>query len=202
MLMVKRYKIKSYEMGLYFRDGEFRRLLARGTHWFIDPLRKVCVDVVSQRHPWLVHEKLDLIVKSGALEKRALVLDLKDYERALVWIDGRFSHVLPPGQYVYWTTFCSVKAEVVDARNVRFTHADLNVIAKSQMVERVLEIVNVPASYTGVCFRDGNYIETLPAGRYAFWKNVAEVKVVPVDTREAILDAMELASLGTVSFIL
>ena len=27
---------------------------------------------------------------------RAVVLDLKDHERALVWIDGRFSHVLPP----------------------------------------------------------------------------------------------------------
>jgi regulator of protease activity HflC (stomatin/prohibitin superfamily) len=28
----------------------------------------------------------------------------------------------------------------------------------------------------------------LPAGRHAFWKNIAEVKVVPVDLREVILD--------------
>src|SRR6266853_6475515 len=39
-----------------------------------------------------------------------------------------------------------------------------------------------------IWFRDGNFVETLPAGRYAFWKNVAEVKVVPVDTRALILD--------------
>ena len=50
-----------------------------------------------------MHEKLDVIVRSGALKDRAVVLDLKDYERALVWIDGRFSHVLPPGLYAYWT---------------------------------------------------------------------------------------------------
>src|SRR6266852_6253546 len=59
---------------------------------------------------------------------------------------------------------------------------------KSQMVERVLEIITVPAGHTAVWFRDGNFVETLPAGRHAFWKNMAEVKVVPVDAREMILD--------------
>ena len=53
--------------------------------------------------PWLVHEKLDLIVKSGVLKGRAMVVDLKDYQRGLVWVDGRFSHILPPGLYAYWT---------------------------------------------------------------------------------------------------
>jgi hypothetical protein len=98
-------------------DREFRGLRGCwGTHWFFDPLGKVRVEVVSQREPWLVHEKLDVIVKSGALAGRAVVLDLKDHERALVWIDGRFSHVLPPGLYAYWTGQKEVRVEVVDAR--------------------------------------------------------------------------------------
>jgi regulator of protease activity HflC (stomatin/prohibitin superfamily) len=116
------------------------------------------------------------------------VLDLKDYERALVWIDGRFSQVLPPGLYAYWTAFRAVKVEVVDARTVRFEHLDLPVIAKSQMADRVLESVTVPAGHAGVYFRDGSFVETLPAGRYLFWKNQAEVKVLPMDVREIILD--------------
>ena len=94
-----------------------RACCGAGRHWFFDPLGKVKVEVVSQREPWLVHEKLDVIVKSGALTDRAVVLDLKDYERALVWIDGRFSHVLPPGLYAYWTTQREVGVEVVDARH-------------------------------------------------------------------------------------
>jgi regulator of protease activity HflC (stomatin/prohibitin superfamily) len=186
--MFKRIKIAQHEIGLYFYDREFRGLLRAGRHWLFDPLFRVKVDVVSLRTPWLVHEKLDVIVKTGMLEGRALVLDLKDYERALVWIDGRFSHVLPPGLYAYWTAFCQVKAEIVDARNVRFMHADLPVIVKSQQAERVLENVTVAANHAGVCFTDGSYVETLPAGRYAFWKNIADVKVVPVDLRTLILD--------------
>ena len=101
VLVLKIIKIRSYEMGLYFRDGEFKGRLGVGRPWFFDPLGKVKVEVVSQRAPWLAHEKLDVIVKSGALKDRAVVLDLKDYERALVWVDGRFSHILPPGLYAY-----------------------------------------------------------------------------------------------------
>ena len=123
--MFKRIKIRSYEMGLLFRDGEFRGLLETGTHWLLDPLGKIRVEVASQRAPWLVHEKLDMIVKSGVLADLAVVLDLKDYERGLVWIDGRFSHVLAPGLFAYWTGQKEVHVEIVDARSVRFEHKDL-----------------------------------------------------------------------------
>ncbi len=68
LLFVKSVKVRSYEAGLYFRDGEFKGILAEGRHWFMDPLNRVRVDIVSQRDPWLVHEKLDVIVRSGALE--------------------------------------------------------------------------------------------------------------------------------------
>ncbi len=68
MFVIKTVKIRSYETGLYFRDGEFQGLLGKGRHWFADPLGKVQVDVVSLRAPWLVHDKLDVIVRSGALK--------------------------------------------------------------------------------------------------------------------------------------
>jgi len=188
MFVLKRYKIRTYEMGLLFRDGEFRGLLSAGKHWFVDPLCKVRVEVVSQRDPWLVHEKLDLIVKSGALKDRAVVLDLKDYERALVWIENRFSHVLPAGLYAYWTGQKDVRVEVVDARNVRFEHADLKVIARSSIPLRVLGVATVERDHAGVLFIDGRYADTLPPGLYAFWRGPVEADVVDVDLRETMVD--------------
>src|SRR4029079_14557032 len=136
IFIIKTIKIRSYEMGLYFRDGEFKGLRRAGRHWFVDPLGKVKVEIVSQIAPWLAHEKLDVIVRSGALKDRAVVLDLKDYERALVWIDGRFSHILPPGLYAYWTGLRKIKVEVVDARTVRFEHPELAVISRSASADR------------------------------------------------------------------
>jgi len=147
MIVMRRFKIRSYEMGLYFRDREFQGLLGTGTHWMFDPLHKVRVEIVSQRDPWLVHDKLDVIVKSAALKDRAVVLDLKDHERALVWIDGRFSHVLPSGLYAYWTGFKDVKVEVIDARNVRFEHDDFKVIVRSRMAQQCTDSLFLPAGY-------------------------------------------------------
>ena len=188
MIIMKRFKIRSYEMGLYFRDREFQGLLGTGTHWMFDPLCKVRVEIVSQRDPWLVHDKLDMIVKSAALEDCAVVLDLKDHERALVWIDGRFSHVLPPGLYAYWTGFKDVKVEVIDARNARFEHGDFKVIVRSQMAQQVLDICSVERNHVGVLFQDGDYVETLLPGEYAFWKGAADACVVEIDMRETMAD--------------
>jgi regulator of protease activity HflC (stomatin/prohibitin superfamily) len=188
MTIFKRYKIKSYEMGLYFREGEFRGLLEQGTHWFFDPLRKVRVDVDSLRDPWFAHEKLDLIVKSGALGSRATVVDLKDYERALVWIEERFSQILGPGLYAYWTGQKQVRVEVVDARNVRFEHAEFKPIVRSATAARMLDICTVGRERVGVLFINGRYVDTLPPGEYAFWKGPAEALVVEVDLRETMVD--------------
>jgi hypothetical protein len=145
-----------------------------------------------------------VIVRSGALKDRAVVLDLKDYERALVWIDGRFSHILPPGLYAYWTALRDVKVEVTNLKTqppaadgasasaakyaVRFEHPDLKVIVQSPSVERVLELATVQAHHVGVLYIDGDFVETLAPGRYAFWKNMAQVKFVQEDLREAMFD--------------
>lgn len=188
MFLFKRYKIRTYEMGLVFRDGEFRGLLAGGTHWYFDPLNKLNVDIVSQRDPWLVHEKLDLIVKSGALSDRAVVLDLKDNERALVWIENRFSHILPAGQFAYWTGQKQVQVELVDIRPVRFEHEQFKLIVRSPMAARVLDVCTVQRDRVGVLFIDGRYVDTLQPGEYAFWKGPAEAKVVEVDLRETMVD--------------
>ncbi|MCI0681463.1 MAG: slipin family protein [Gemmataceae bacterium] len=187
-MILKLIKIQRYDVGLYFKDGAFRGLLDAGWHVLFHPLGRVRVDVVSLRSPWLLHDKLDVIVKSGVLDGRAKVVDLKDYERGLVWIDGRFAQVLPAGLFAYWTTMRDVKIEVVDARAVRFVHRDLAVIAASPAVERVLVQHTIPAGHVGALYQDGEFIETLLAGRHAFWKGIADVKLVPIDTRESILD--------------
>jgi len=186
--MFKHIKIHSYETGLYFRDGEFRGLLSAGRHWLFDPLRRARVDIVSLRDPWLVHEKLDMIVKSGALADRAVAVDLKDHQRGLAWIEGRFSQILAPGLYAYWTGMRDVRVEIVDARAVRFEHADLKVMTRLPVAHRLLDICTVDRNCAGVLFVDGKYVETLTPGLYAFWKDVAEARVAEFDLRESTAD--------------
>ncbi len=188
MWLLSRIKIRSYEKGLLFEDGEFQKILAPGKYWFLDPLNKVRVETVSGRDPWLEHKDLDLIIKSEALDKGAIILDLKDQERALVWIDGRFDRVLTPGQYALWTGFRKIDTEIVDARSTLFNHRDLDVILKSREADKALTPFSIEDGYVGVYFKDGEYARILPPGQYSFWNKSGKVKLYPIDTRETVLD--------------
>ena len=59
---------------------------------------------------------------------------------------------------------------------------------QAALADRVLDTFAVEQGHVGVLFEDGSYIETLPPGKYAFWKNMAKVMLVPVDLRETMLD--------------
>ena len=186
--MIHRIRIKTHERGLLFKDGDLVDVLRPGVHWYLDPLLKLRLQVVTPRDAWLVHKDLDLIVKSGKLGDEAIVVDLKDYERALVWIDGRFARILEPGLHALWTTEHEIRVERVDARAMQLVHAELPVIARSPGAAAMLEMLNVEPGHVGVWFRDGSYQATLAPGSYAFWKGVGKLKLYDVDLKEQVLD--------------
>ena len=186
--MLKHIKIRSFEVGLSFRDGEFEGILNSGRYWLFDPLSNRQVDVVSRRVPWIVHDKLDVMANSGALDAEAVVIDLTDYQRGLVWIDGRFNRILGPGQYAYWTGARDVRVEIVNTKGIRFDHKDYSRIVRSADAHHLLDTCSVKRDSLGVLFIDGRYVETLEPGDYAFWKDVADARVVEVDQRESMVD--------------
>ena len=83
-------------------------------------LFKLRVEIEDVTVPALTAPGLDVIVDSGALKDDAVVIDLADGERALVWIEGRLADVLNPDLYAYWTVMKNVRVELVDATKVRF----------------------------------------------------------------------------------
>jgi regulator of protease activity HflC (stomatin/prohibitin superfamily) len=187
-VLFHRFKVRAHERGLLFKDREFQAVLRPGRRWVWDPLRKVRLDVVSVRDVWLDHADLDVIARSGALNHEARIVDLKDHERAVVWVDGRVDAVLKPGLYALWTMFHDVRVQVFDARVLRFDHPDLAVIAQARGAAALLEAVMVEAGHAGLFFKDGRHEATLAPGAYAFWKGVGKARIVDVDLREQVVD--------------
>lgn len=188
MLMLGWTKVRAHERGLLFRGGVFERLLSPGRHLLFDPLLELRVEKVSVRNVVFEHRDLEVIARSGALAGEALVLDLKDHERALVWVDGRFHGLRGPGLHAFWTAFHEVRAEVVDARPVRFEHPELPVLLAAPGAPALLEPVSVEAGSVGLLFRDGRHVATLPPGQHAVWRGEGRVRVLHVDLRERVCD--------------
>lgn len=188
MPLIRWTRVREHEVGLVFRAGVFRRLLDPGRHVVVDPLLETRIQKVSVREPWLDHPDLEVIVRSGALEGRARVLDLGDHERALVWIDGRLRRIVGPGLHAVWTVFHEVRAEVIDTRAVRFEHPELPVALRAEGAVVHLQTAVVAPGSVGLLFQDGRHLATLGPGVHAFWRGEGDVRVMPVDLREQALD--------------
>ncbi len=186
--MFRWIKIREYERGLLYRDRVFRECLKPGRHWIFDPFLKARVERVSVRDVFLESSDLDVIVRSGSLGEEAVVLDLEDHERALVWVNGRFSTVLRRGLWAVWTVFHEVRTEVIDARKVRFDHPALAAVLAEESSLRHLDPVQVESGSVGLVMVNGRHEATLEPGRYALWKDVARVGVTHVSLREQAID--------------
>jgi len=186
----KKYQIRSWEIGLLFRDGELAGILEPGDHRVVDFTGRVAVEVVSTRQPWLEREDLDLLVASGHLAERLEVIDLGDAQRALAWVDGRFAAILGPGLHAAWKGPRALKIEVVDASSLRFAHAQLVTILRHRTAQSDfgLSEIEVSQGHVGLAFVDGELREFLQPGRHAYWKGLNRVRLVQFDVRETAAD--------------
>jgi len=188
--MFRIFQVRPHERGLLFKDGAFTAILGPGRHVRWDVLRRLTLEVVSVRDVFLAHKDLDVIVRSGKLGAEAVVVDLADDERALVWVEKRFSGVIGPGLHALWTVFHDVRVErlSVTSAGARFQHEAQEAILGSPSALRWLDVTTVESGTAGVVFRDGRAVETLPPGRYAFWKGTGKTVVRAVDLRESAID--------------
>ncbi len=187
--MYKHIHVRSFEVGLLYRRGEFERLLAPGRHFMWDLWGRLSIDVLRAREPFVNRPDLGVLVKTGALDEVAETFQLAGDQRALVWLDNRFVSILGPGRHAVLNGYHDVRVEVVDATKVRFEHERLEQILDGP-ASRVYGLTPflVPDGQVGLVRRNGEFSEELGPGRYAFWNGVGAVERSLVDLRETQLD--------------
>lgn len=184
-MFIKLITIRSFELGLEFVRGEFQRVLGPG-RYALPVLGKRRIEVVSTREALFAHPQLDVLVAAGVFDGRGQVLDLADHERALIWIDGRFTHLLAPGLHALWTTHRRVRAEVVDIRAGFFEHEQRDVVTAAQPAAFAEHVID--DGQVGVLIKDGAVADELKPGRYALWRAARGYSVRTVELREQQLD--------------
>ena len=188
MFFMSKVEIRSFETGLVFNKGEFERVLEKGSHRVSDWSGVKKLFVLDRRVPWFRHSDLDLVMASGALAGKVDFLNLDDNHRALIWSDGRFMGIALPGLHGLWKGPRETRFEIVDVRQSRFTHTDLDSILNFPGLDLELQNELVAEGHAGVLLRSGKDPEVLPAGRYAFWKGSAPYTIKSLDLRETVMD--------------
>ncbi|MEW6709860.1 MAG: slipin family protein [Candidatus Riflebacteria bacterium] len=198
--MFKLVKIKSFENGLKFKNGKLIELLAPGWH-LIRTLVGESVEILKEKDLFVATAEFDQLAASGLLADKTELIDLKDDQRALVWVDDRFFCLLSSGKNMIWKTIKKIRIEIITVNQVKFEHRQLFKIATSASAAKVIESVQVDQNELCLFFSDGRFVEALSSGFYAFWKDFANLRFIKVSLKEKHLDlsGQEIISADKVS---
>ena len=198
-MIMKKTIITQHECGLVLKDKQIQRILEPGIYWFLGLGTKV--QVVSTKIAEVSNvDLLNLIDSKSESDKQLCeqyltVLDLAEYEIALVYVRKKLKSVLKSGQrHVYWKANDDLEIKVINTKDELEIDADLaKILVRQNEIYGAANVaygVEIGAEQMGLLYVDGQMIGTLKAGLHAFWKTNRSVKVDYVELR---LQSMEVA---------
>src|SRR5688500_8079352 len=188
--MVTKVHVRKQERALWFREGDFKRVLAPGSHRLWSRLwnwgdRVEKADTLQTRFE---HPMLEVLLTESRLRDQLVVLDLNDSQRALVWRDDRLFQIVGPGKHAYWIVPAKLDIETYSVNEFAFKHPRLAAILQHPDALKWLDGVQVEDSEEVLLYRDGVLIDTLRKGLHVFWKGTGKVRWKTVDLREQVAD--------------
>jgi regulator of protease activity HflC (stomatin/prohibitin superfamily) len=189
--MFTKIRIKKHERGLWFRHGDFRRVLQPGAHRFWSRLWnpvKDRVEVFDTMKTHFTHPMLDVLLQHDHVLDTLHVVDLTDVERALIWKDDRLAFILGPGRHALWKTPYRLYVEAFNVNAFRFEHPRLQAVLQHADALKWLDGVQVNAGEQVLLYRDGVLVQRLGEGLHVYWKHAGKVKWTAVDLREQVAD--------------
>ncbi|NUO01561.1 MAG: slipin family protein [Saprospiraceae bacterium] len=178
---MKRVIINSNYVGLVFKNQELTQVLTAGKYWisFWET-----VEVFNMSQPFLPSQELNVLLQVEELAAMLHVVEIKDYEIALLYKDGNFNQVLGAGKFAFWEGATWYEAMLVDLRTVYVGEdIDKNLIEKGALAHYIRSF-RVELYEQGILFINGVMERTLEPGNYHFWKNSDTVLVIKADLRQ------------------
>lgn len=134
---VELVEVKNDEIALKFENGLFTTVLGPGRHVFwkglvdyafiLADLNQVDIDVGIGKS-LLARKELSPYVRSFTLEP---------YEKAVMFVDGRFSRVVEPGTYNFWRNSTSIVITKADMRTIQMEMSGQEILTRDKAALRV-----------------------------------------------------------------
>ena len=199
MFGYERVVIAQHERGVMLKDRNIVEILEPGIYRIFGQFGRVQVEVHNLMTPEFNHRYVDVLVKENPelVEKYFQYVELGEYEVALVHKKGKLTDVLAPAtRQLYWKGPVDVNVEVLNIKqDFAVPKEKVGVLTNARMESTLRELANylyiseVADNHAGLLIVDGELVESLKPGLYAYWKFNRNVKVDQVELR---LQAMEV----------
>lgn len=182
---MKKVKVNTWQAGLAFKDGGYKRLLLAGTYWFWKNEQVYIYDITKQFVPPV---ELNILLQDERLADILQVVEVKDNEIVLQYENGLLKAVLAAGRYAFWKSVVKYDFIRADISQVDIANdIDRAAMAKAP-VSNWVRSAEVQSYEKAVLFIDGKFVKVLQPGMYYWWKNSIPVYVGKADMRQQQLE--------------
>lgn len=180
--------VKNDERALLFKDGNYVKCLKPGKYIF-NPFVKYSVTVLDVNKEFdAAGKNINIYLEDNELIEELDVVDIKDYEIAIHFEDGKVCDVLIPGKYAFWNILKKHEFKVIDTRKPEVdSDIDLSILNNSK-VRAFMSTCEVQNQENGLLFYNNVVQKILQPGRYFFWKSPVNVTIRTIDLRQQQLD--------------
>lgn len=140
------FDVKDNEIVLKYVNDNFDSVLYAGRYFYFKGLmdyKFVTVDLSKKE----ITEDISLrVLKSQTVMQYVDIVNVESYEKAVLFIDGKFDKVLNSGSYMYWRNAISLSSTKVDLRQKQVEVSGQEILTKDKAALRV----NFHAQYSVV----------------------------------------------------
>lgn len=179
--MIKRITIQAYQVGLVFENRKLMQVLQEGKYLL---LGNKTVQIYETKDTFTPSSDLNILLQNEELKSLLQVIEVKDNQVALQFVNGNFKEVLTVGKYAFWKGININTFTTIDLSKVFITEDISKALLEHVRVRLFTRKFQVLNNEKGLLFVDGKFEKEVQAGTYYFWNNTIPVEIKTADLRQ------------------
>ncbi|CAM3778626.1 slipin family protein [Flavobacterium branchiophilum] len=179
--MIKKVKIEAYQVGLVMKNRALDQVLNQGNYWLWGTNE---VKLYDMKQSFVSPIELTIALKNSTLASMLEVVEVKEHEIVLYFVNGLFREVLGTGRYAFWKGYQENSFTKVDLSKVAISEPISKTILENMKVKSYVRKFQIMSYEQGLLFVNDVFQQKLESGVYYFWNNAIPVEVKKVDVRQ------------------
>lgn len=172
--------INENQKGFLFKNGKYIKLLDAGKYHLFGDKK---IEISDFEQPIMCSKcTIETLLSDKAVADSVSVVEVRDEELALHYVNGNFSSVLPRGKYAFWSVADRHEFKIVDVSTPVVDESVPEYIF-SKIPQLYYTKIEVAEYQKARLFLNKKFERILDAGTYYFWKTQVKIDVDFIDTR-------------------
>ena len=179
-------KIKSYEVGLVFKEKKLVKVLTEGTQYWKS--WKENLNLYSIFQPFILTDMQSILLENKELKSLLNIYEVTEQELLFKYKDGLFQEVLEKGKYAFWKNPLKTEYKKVVISNIEVPKEIADLLKSNYKLGSFMSRYEVLSNEKALLLVEDKLVKELDSGSYTFWKNNKKVELKKVDLRQQIME--------------